>query len=118
MFIDWLTVTCKKNKLREIDMFSGSIVALVTPFNTDGEVDFDSLKKLVDHHVAAGISLPDHQERAQVASTRGENHDTVPKGSVVTRYRRVDQFAANDGRSASAESRAWRFAQSRQISFA
>lgn len=25
-------------------MFSGSIVALVTPFNTDGEVDFDSLK--------------------------------------------------------------------------
>ena len=35
-------------------MFSGSIVALVTPFNTDGEVDFDSLKKFVDHHVAAG----------------------------------------------------------------
>ncbi|MFS1418621.1 4-hydroxy-tetrahydrodipicolinate synthase [Vibrio splendidus] len=34
-------------------MFSGSIVALVTPFNTDGEVDFDSLKKLVEHHVAA-----------------------------------------------------------------
>jgi 4-hydroxy-tetrahydrodipicolinate synthase len=54
VFIDWLTVTCKKNKLREIDMFSGSIVALVTPFNTDGEVDFDSLKKLVEHHVAAG----------------------------------------------------------------
>jgi 4-hydroxy-tetrahydrodipicolinate synthase len=54
VFIDWLTVTCKKNKLREIDMFSGSIVALVTPFNADGEVDFDSLKKLVDHHVAAG----------------------------------------------------------------
>jgi 4-hydroxy-tetrahydrodipicolinate synthase len=54
VFIDWLTVTCKKNKLREIDMFSGSIVALVTPFNTDGEVDFDSLKKLVEHHIAAG----------------------------------------------------------------
>ena len=35
-------------------MFSGSIVALVTPFNTDGEVDFDSLKKLVEHLVAAG----------------------------------------------------------------
>ncbi|ULN63562.1 4-hydroxy-tetrahydrodipicolinate synthase [Vibrio gigantis] len=35
-------------------MFSGSIVALVTPFNSDGEVDFDSLKKLVEHHVAAG----------------------------------------------------------------
>ncbi|MCK8082709.1 4-hydroxy-tetrahydrodipicolinate synthase [Vibrio sp. 1CM24A] len=35
-------------------MFSGSIVALVTPFNTGGEVDFDSLKKLVEHHIAAG----------------------------------------------------------------
>ncbi|MGF1754740.1 4-hydroxy-tetrahydrodipicolinate synthase [Vibrio makurazakiensis] len=35
-------------------MFSGSIVALVTPFNPDGEVDYDSLKKLVDHHVTAG----------------------------------------------------------------
>ena len=35
-------------------MFSGSIVVLVTPFNTDGEVDFDSLKKLVEYHVAAG----------------------------------------------------------------
>ncbi|MEZ8860316.1 4-hydroxy-tetrahydrodipicolinate synthase [Vibrio sp. 10N.247.311.51] len=35
-------------------MFSGSIVALVTPFNTDGEVDFDSLKKLVEHHISAG----------------------------------------------------------------
>ncbi|WP_375751041.1 4-hydroxy-tetrahydrodipicolinate synthase [Vibrio sp. HN007] len=35
-------------------MFSGSIVALVTPFNSDGEVDFDCLKKLVDFHVEAG----------------------------------------------------------------
>ena len=35
-------------------MFSGSIVALITPFNSDGEVDFESLKKLVDFHVEAG----------------------------------------------------------------
>ncbi len=35
-------------------MFSGSIVALITPFNHDGEVDYVSLKKLVDYHVAAG----------------------------------------------------------------
>ncbi len=37
-------------------MFSGSIVALVTPFNHSGEVDYDSLKKLVDYHVDAGSS--------------------------------------------------------------
>lgn len=35
-------------------MFSGSIVALITPFDQDGEVDFVSLKKLVEYHVAAG----------------------------------------------------------------
>ncbi|WP_165312009.1 4-hydroxy-tetrahydrodipicolinate synthase [Vibrio ziniensis] len=35
-------------------MFSGSIVALITPFTQDGEVDFVSLKKLVDYHVEAG----------------------------------------------------------------
>lgn len=35
-------------------MFSGSIVALITPFTQDGEVDFVSLKKLVDYHVDAG----------------------------------------------------------------
>lgn len=36
-------------------MFSGSIVALITPF-VDGEVDFVSLKKLVDFHVDAGTT--------------------------------------------------------------
>ncbi len=35
-------------------MFSGSIVALITPFTLDGEVDFDSLKKLVDFHIESG----------------------------------------------------------------
>jgi 4-hydroxy-tetrahydrodipicolinate synthase len=35
-------------------MFSGSIVALITPFNLDGEVDYESLKKLVEYHVASG----------------------------------------------------------------
>ena len=34
-------------------MFKGSIPALVTPFR-DGAVDFDTLKKLVDWHVAEG----------------------------------------------------------------
>jgi 4-hydroxy-tetrahydrodipicolinate synthase len=38
----------------EKDMFSGSIVALITPFDLNGEVDYESLKKLVDFHVDAG----------------------------------------------------------------
>ncbi|SHO55834.1 4-hydroxy-tetrahydrodipicolinate synthase [Vibrio quintilis] len=35
-------------------MFSGSIVALITPFNLDGEVDYASLKKLVEYHIDSG----------------------------------------------------------------
>ncbi|CAV19468.1 Dihydrodipicolinate synthase [Vibrio atlanticus] len=89
MFIDWLTVTCKKNKLREIDMFSGSIVALVTPFNTDGEVDFDSLKKLVDHHVAAG------SDGLVAVGTTGES-STLTIEEHVKVVNKVVEFA--DGR--------------------
>lgn len=35
-------------------MFKGSMPALVTPFASDGAVDFDTLKKLVDWHVDQG----------------------------------------------------------------
>ena len=35
-------------------MFSGSLVALVTPMFSDGKIDFDSLKKLIDWHVKEG----------------------------------------------------------------
>ncbi|MGY4676307.1 4-hydroxy-tetrahydrodipicolinate synthase [Pasteurella sp. P03HT] len=35
-------------------LFSGSIVAIVTPMDSSGEIDFVSLKKLVEYHIAAG----------------------------------------------------------------
>jgi 4-hydroxy-tetrahydrodipicolinate synthase len=35
-------------------MIRGSIVALVTPFNASGAVDYDALKRLVDFHVSEG----------------------------------------------------------------
>lgn len=34
--------------------FSGSYVALITPMLTNGEVDFDSLTKLIEWHIASG----------------------------------------------------------------
>ena len=33
-------------------MFSGSIVALITPMDPDGAVDYGSLKRLVDFHLS------------------------------------------------------------------
>ncbi|UKA25963.1 4-hydroxy-tetrahydrodipicolinate synthase [Photobacterium damselae subsp. damselae] len=35
-------------------MFSGSIVALITPLDAAGEVDYDNLRSLVEYHIAAG----------------------------------------------------------------
>jgi 4-hydroxy-tetrahydrodipicolinate synthase len=35
-------------------MFKGSLPALVTPFNQDGELDLDTLKKLVEWHIDQG----------------------------------------------------------------
>ena len=35
-------------------MFKGSMPALVTPFTPDGELDLDTLKKLVEWHVEEG----------------------------------------------------------------
>jgi 4-hydroxy-tetrahydrodipicolinate synthase len=38
-----------------MNKFHGTGVALVTPFNTDGTVDYQGLKKLIDHLVDGGI---------------------------------------------------------------
>ena len=35
-------------------MFTGSMVAIVTPMNIDGSVDWPALEKLVEHHIAQG----------------------------------------------------------------
>ncbi|HDR1021912.1 TPA: 4-hydroxy-tetrahydrodipicolinate synthase [Pasteurella multocida] len=35
-------------------LFSGSIVAIVTPMDSSGEIDFVTLKKLVEYHIDAG----------------------------------------------------------------
>ena len=35
-------------------LLTGSIVALVTPMHEDGSVDYDSLRKLIDWHIAEG----------------------------------------------------------------
>lgn len=35
-------------------LFSGSIVAIVTPMDNSGEIDFVALKNLIEHHINAG----------------------------------------------------------------
>ena len=34
-----------------MNMFKGSMVAIVTPMNEDGSIDFNSLKNLIEFHI-------------------------------------------------------------------
>jgi len=61
---------------------SGSLVAIVTPMHEDGSLDFPSLRKLIDWHIAEGtdgivivgtsgesptVSVEEHRELIRVA---------------------------------------------------
>lgn len=68
-------------------MFSGSIVALLTPFNSDGEVDYDSLKNLVEFHVESGT------DGIVAVGTTGESA-TLTVEEHVKVVNKVVEFAA------------------------
>jgi 4-hydroxy-tetrahydrodipicolinate synthase len=78
---------------------TGSIVALVTPFHPDGSVDYPTLRKLIDWHIAEGtdcigvvgttgesptVSVEEHCEIIRVsveqAKTHGERHVPIMAG--------------------------------------
>ena len=42
-------------------MFSGTYTAIVTPFKSDGSVDYEKLKELIDIQATAGVDgiVPD-----------------------------------------------------------
>jgi 4-hydroxy-tetrahydrodipicolinate synthase len=42
-------------KLNKMNKLYGTGVALVTPFKTDGSVDFDGLKNLINHTISGGV---------------------------------------------------------------
>ncbi len=62
-------------------MITGSIVAIVTPMNEDGSVDYASLRKLIDHHVSEGtdaiVSVGTTGESATL--NHDEHHDVITK---------------------------------------
>jgi 4-hydroxy-tetrahydrodipicolinate synthase len=75
-------------------IFKGSIVALVTPFAADGSVDHDTIRDLVEWHIASGTNgiLP--------CGTTGESptlshqeHDAVVKTVVEAVHNRVPVLA-------------------------
>lgn len=63
-------------------MFTGSLVALVTPFDERNRIDFGAVERLVEFHVSAGTN------GLVVAGTTGESA-TLVKGEHASLIRRV-----------------------------
>lgn len=62
-------------------MITGSIVALVTPMQQDGAIDWAALEKLTEYHIQAGTSA------LVIAGTTGESATlTVPEHCEIIRF--------------------------------
>lgn len=68
-------------------MFTGSLVAMVTPFDADNRVDYEAVERLVEFHVREGSA------GLVVAGTTGES-PTLVKGEHAELIRQVVKFAA------------------------
>lgn len=68
-------------------MFTGSLVALVTPFDESNRVDYGALKRLIDFHVEAG------SDGLVIAGTTGESA-TLEKGEHAELIDRACEIAA------------------------
>ena len=94
---------------------SGSIVALVTPFHEDGSVDYDSLRKLIDWHIAEGtnvigvvgttgesptVSVEEHCEIIRVAVEQAKGRVPIMAGAGANSTREaieLSEFAKKVG---------------------
>ncbi|MGB2079563.1 MAG: 4-hydroxy-tetrahydrodipicolinate synthase [Vibrio sp.] len=75
-------------------MFSGSIVALITPFDHNGEVDYDSLEKLVNYHVESGSDgIVAMGTTGESATLTVEEHIKVVKKTVEFAAGRIPVIA-------------------------
>ena len=62
---------------------TGSIVALITPMQADGSVDYGSLRKLIDWHIAEGTNC------IGVVGTSGESPTVTVEEHQIECYRRT-----------------------------
>ncbi len=68
-------------------MINGSIVALITPMNSDGSVDYSSLEKLVEYHIEQGT------DGIVAVGTTGESA-TLPHAEHIDVVAHTVKFAA------------------------
>jgi 4-hydroxy-tetrahydrodipicolinate synthase len=84
------------------NMLKGSLVALVTPMFEDGSLDFASLKKLVDFHVAAGTAgIVAVGTTGESATVSVDEHIAIVKATVDAAAGRLKVIAGTGANSTS-----------------
>ena len=69
----------------DIRNLTGSVVALVTPFDADGKVDFDALERLVDFHLEGGTDAILVLGTTGESSTMTDGEDYAVAECVISR---------------------------------
>ena len=69
----------------DITNLTGSVVALVTPFDADGKVDFDALERLVDFHLEGGTDAILVLGTTGESSTMTDGEDYAVAECVISR---------------------------------
>ncbi|WKE66891.1 4-hydroxy-tetrahydrodipicolinate synthase [Gallaecimonas kandeliae] len=79
-------------------MFTGSIVALVTPMTTEGAVDFEALKRLVEWHIQEGTQgIVAMGTTGESATLETDEHVAVVQAVCDAAAGRVQVIAGNGG---------------------
>lgn len=86
-----------------LQQITGSIVALVTPMDADGAVDYDALDRLVEWHIAEGTSaIVAMGTTGESATLDNDEHIAVVRRTVATAAGRIPVIAGT-GANATAE---------------
>jgi 4-hydroxy-tetrahydrodipicolinate synthase len=81
-------------------MFSGSIVAIITPMNVDGSVDFKALDRLVEFHIDNGTDgIVAVGTTGESATLTVDEHIEVVRRVVTAARKRVPVIAGTGGNS-------------------
>lgn len=83
-------------------MFTGSLVALVTPMHSDGRVDYESLERLVEMHVDAGTdAIVSVGTTGESATLDFDEHSEVMRQTIAFVHGRMPVIAGTGANSTS-----------------
>ncbi|HAT32303.1 MAG TPA: 4-hydroxy-tetrahydrodipicolinate synthase, partial [Janthinobacterium sp.] len=93
-------------------MIKGSIVAIVTPMQADGSLDYPGLRKLIDWHIAEGTDgIVIVGTTGESATVSVEEHCALIKATVEHANKRIPVIAGSGGNSTAEAIRLTEFAK-------